>query len=134
VKRTVRTWDRPELGKKAIARTSNGAYQVDGTSGIWTRLRGSAELLARALQAEFKRCGWPTAKVKVIEVRSLLLAPNERGVFYLNLGFLRGLDPDAVYAALKALPDKCGHRALLERIGKLPERVEIAVPVSEVVG
>jgi hypothetical protein len=105
-----------------------------GRGRMLIRKRSRAEEIEKVFAAEFKRCGWGSAKCKVTEIRALDLPPEKAGNFFLNLGYLRGLDPEAAYAALKALPDKCGHRRVLEAISKLPERVEVAVPVSEVVG
>jgi hypothetical protein len=70
-----------------------------------------------AFTVELKRLGWPTKKLKVRE---------RGGKLYVNIGYLRGLEPGALFAVLKSLPDRCGGRAVLEAIQKLPERVETA--------
>jgi hypothetical protein len=147
----VRVWDRPEKGVKAIAMTGSGLigrrkYVIDGTSGTWTRLPSNAERVREMLLLEFKRCGFVPKTFKVIEVRREGAEPNERGAFYLNFGYLRGLDPDEVWrllhevrgqrseirsgkkltAPVRRFPDNCGGRVVIEALARLEQRVERA--------
>jgi hypothetical protein len=103
--------------------------------GPLIRKKSTTEQVTKVLLAEFKRCGWFPNNLKVIEVRGEFQKPEERGAFYLNLGYIRGLDPDEVWRLLndsklngkgqliRRFPDKCGHRVLLEAIARLPQRV-----------
>jgi hypothetical protein len=150
-------WDRPEEGTKSIVMTGAGLtgrrkYVVDGTTGTWTKLRGHGEQIGDALRKEFSRCGFKPKNLKVIEVRRPVGPPNERGAFYLNLGYLRGLDPDEVWRLLHAVtvngagktvrrfPDRCGHRKVFEALARLEQRVEappalmVMEPISKVAG
>jgi hypothetical protein len=137
-----RVWDRPKEGTKAVVMTGVGLidrkkFVIDGTTGTWTKLRGNTEEIADALRKVFARCGFRPKNLKVIEVRRLGAQPNERGAFYLNIGYLRGLDPDEVYRLLlstqlngagkmvRKFPDRCGHRKVFEALGRLEQRIEL---------
>ena len=131
--RMVRTWDKPEPGTKAIARTGGGDYVIDGTTGTWTRKRSAPEQVEKVLREEFARCGFTPKTIKV--------RPYGEKSFILHLGALRNLDPNVVYRALteqtvngkgktvKRYPDKCGSRRVLEGISRLPRLVS-EEPVS----
>src|ERR1043165_9229669 len=121
-----RVWDRPEFGKKAIAHTATGPFIIDGTTGTWRRAMTRSQMIEKTLRELFARKGWVPRTMKVNEFRAADLAQDEPGVFYLNIGYLRGLDPQAVANAIAVLPDKCGHRRIMLAISKLPERVEPA--------
>ena len=123
-RRMVRTWDKPEPGTKALARTGGGDYVIDGTTGTWTRQRSAPEQIEKVLRQEFVRCGFSPKTIKV--------RPLGTSSFILHLGALRGLDPNVVYRALtenvvngkgktvKRFPDKCGSRRVLEALSRLP--------------
>jgi hypothetical protein len=138
---SVRTWDRPHPGERSIARTSDGEYMIDGDTGRATRVRGSAEQIRDQLLVAFSRLGFKPKSIKVIEVKREAAPPNERGAFYLNLGYLRGLDPDEVYRLLhevrsgvRRFPDRCGQRKVFEALARLEQRVEAppALVISDV--
>jgi hypothetical protein len=136
-KRTHRVWARPNRGEKALATTGNGQqYVIDGTSGTWRRTTTSCDRIEAFLRAEFQRCGFSPRHLKVREVRGQFQKPEERGAFYVNLGYLRGLDPDELFRLListvekkgktvRRFPDNCGQRRVLEAISRLQQRVEI---------
>jgi hypothetical protein len=100
-----------------------------GRGLMLVRLRDKTEQIRDAIFSQLSRCGWPTHKLKV-------RAFGDPPVFYVNIGYLRGLDPDALFSllvgtyerkgeTLKLCPDKCGHKRVLEVISKLPERVVV---------
>ncbi len=95
-------------GKDVRVTLTNGTKYLFKANNVLVR-----EDIARALD----RCGWPTTKLKVRQ-------HGDPPVFYVNIGYLRGLDPDALYKILCALPAKCGVKKIFAAIEKLPERVE----------
>ena len=88
---------------------------VKGRGAMLLRGRPKAEMIEHAIGEELRRLDWPTHKMKVREFGR---------AFYLNIGFLRGLNPQTAYDELKKLPSRCGHKRILEVLKKLPERVE----------
>lgn len=124
MKLRARIWQRPDIGKKGIADTAGGKFLIDGTTGVWREMLSSSRRIERVLAAELRRLGWPTRKIKVTELRTPDLPEEKPGAFFVNVGHLRGLDPNALYQALRSLPSYCGHKKILSAIGKLPERVE----------
>jgi hypothetical protein len=86
-------------------------------NGVLVRGRTPREAIQHSLFHEIARLGWSTNKLKV---RSYGNPPT----YFVNIGYLRGLDPDALYAVLKGLPNKCGHKKIFAAIQKLPEQVE----------
>jgi hypothetical protein len=111
------------------------------------RIRGSADQIRDMLLKEFARCGFKPKNCKVVEVKSEFATANPSGggrgasAFYLNLGYLRGLDPDEVWRLLhettgkkqfaragfyeeRRFPDLCGGRKVIEAIARLEQRVE----------
>lgn len=123
-------------GKDDLVYAPKGYGFVKDRGTMLVRLRGNTEQIADALRKEFARCGFKPKNLKVIEVRREGAEPNERGAFYLNLGYLRGLDPDEVWRMLheaqpnskgtnvRRFPDQCGHRKVFEALARLEQRVE----------
>jgi hypothetical protein len=124
-----REWEHKSGGFKTPWRT----FHAGGTIA---RERATTELIANELMAAFARRGFKPNKLKVIEVRREGAPPNERGAFYLNIGYLRGLDPDEVWRLLHAaslnrkgkmsprFPDQCGQRKVFEALARLEQRIE----------
>jgi hypothetical protein len=121
-----RTWKRPPIGEKWIAHTGRGSFIIDGTTGSWRSALTRSQMAEKFLRQLFARKGWVPRTIKVNEFRAADLAQDQPGAFYLNIGYLRGLDPQAVANAIAILPDKCGHRRIMLAIAKVPERVEPA--------
>lgn len=108
------------------------------SGGTLVRKGSQTDQVRDVLLLEFKRCGFKPKSIKVVEVRREGAEPNERGAFYLNIGYLRGLDPDEVYRTLRAtqldgagngkivrrFPDQCGQRKVFEALARLEQRVE----------
>jgi hypothetical protein len=116
------------------------------------KLRGNVDRIKQALLVEFKRCGFVPKNFKVIEVKRDGAGPDERGAFYLNFGYLRGLDPDEVYRLLqervakrsrqtgrghtttesvRRFPDNCGGRVIMAALARLNQRVEAPPALME---
>jgi hypothetical protein len=106
---------------------------IKGRGAMLVRLdRSDAERIKMVLMAELLRCGCPTRKLKVREVgdQTPLISDQASAsaarTFFVNIWFLRGLDPDALYQILRTLPNKCGVLRVISAIEDLPERVEAA--------
>jgi hypothetical protein len=99
-----------------------GYLFMKGRGTMLVRTRGKADGIRDQIFAQLKRCGWPTRTLKV-------RAFGER--FFVNIGFLRGLDPAALYEVLRALPNQCGHKKVLAAIEKLPEQVETDISIAD---
>jgi hypothetical protein len=88
------------------------------------RKRTSSEQLVKVFRVTFNRLGWAARTVKVQQY-------GKR--FFLNVGALRGLDPQAAMNALQVLPDKCGARRIMAALVKLPEQVATDEPAREAI-
>jgi hypothetical protein len=124
VKLRARVWNKPDVGKKGIADTAGGKFLIDGTTGVWRGIWSRSEEIRKVLRRELRRLGWDTTKIKVTELRSPDLPEAKQGEFFVNIGYLRGLEPNALYQILRAQPSYCGRKKILSVIAKLPERVE----------
>lgn len=116
-----------------VIRAPEGYAFYKGRGAMRHRLRSRSEQIVDLLKSEFRRCGWPTSRVKVREVRDPRETdPKKAGVFYAHIGVLRGLDPGAVLMVLRTLPARCGQKRIWAELVKLPERVETGTPDSNV--
>jgi hypothetical protein len=79
------------------------------------RDRSKIDVYLAVIDAELKRCGVHTRKVKIRKFS---------GILYLNIFYLRGLDPDFALTNLKQLPNYCGVKRVISELSQLEERVE----------
>jgi|ERR1700680_3433595 len=112
--------------KKFIIHAPKGYGFVAGKGSMLVRDRADLEKIAMTLKVELRRCAWPTTKFKVRGFNE----PGQKSTYFVNIGHLRGLDPNALYQTLRALPDKCGARRIMAAIERLPEQVERFIPAQ----
>lgn len=121
----------PDLAKPKSASAARTIYAPDGylfvkgRGRMLVRQREKAELYLVAIKAELERCGVHTRKVKVREFKG----PGG-SAFYLNIFYLRGLDPAGALGVLRELPSRCGLKCAMTALEQLPERVEIGPAVE----
>lgn len=109
------------MDRKAKMRYAPAGYGfVKGRGTMLVRLdRERAEKLHVVIDRELIRLGCKTRKLKVRQFGES---------FFVNLWYLRGLEPLALVETLKKLPNRCGLRAVMRAIEKLPERAEADLP------
>jgi hypothetical protein len=104
------------VSEKNVIAAPNGYLFVNGRGTMLIRQREKFQLYKLLIEDELKRCGCYTRKIKVRGFGNLN---------YLNIFYLRGLDPDLALVELRRLPRLCGYALVLRALETLEQRVEI---------